>query len=513
MRLGDILSGKTETIGRKTTLIFIIKMILTISSFIGFFFVARFMGPEVIGIIGFALGIVGLFLQSDFGFGMAHNKRVSEGKDIGECLGTYIAIKSILISTAVAVLLLLIFFWERILGHGYEDPIQRDVVLMILAYYILFSLSKISTETFGGLRQSAKQQTPEFLGTFARMPIMIIVAMTAMGVVVLALSYVVTGAIMVFSAFYMLRKYEIKRPSKALMRSYVRFAAPVAIVGIFTVISLNIDKIVIQYFWNSTEVGYFYGMQRLIFVMIMISSSLGPIFFPSISHYHKKKAKKTIRYLVHRAEKLLSMVVTPLAMFFIVLAGPIIHILLSDEFLPGEETLILLAVYCLITTLSQPHSYLLLGCGRPEIAARIGITIAITNIALLLILVPRSFFGIGLYGLGSTGAALATMSSVFLGWLVAKYYTRKLFGVRSSRKIYRHLAAGALMGLALYGLHSYIWEITRWYDLLLVFGVGMGIYLALLFLMNEFRRKELDYFLDLLNPKKMTSYVGGEMRK
>ena len=41
-----------------------------------------------------------------------------------------------------------------------------------------------------------------------------------------------------------------------------------------------------------------------------------------------------------------------------------------------------------------------------------------------------------LFGLGSTGAALSTMSSALLGWLVAKYYSRKLFRVRSSRKIY-----------------------------------------------------------------------------
>lgn len=507
------MSGKIETIGRKTTLIFLVKMTLTISSFIGLFFVARFMGPEVIGIIGFALGFVGLFLQSDFGFGMAHNKRVSEGKDIGECLGTYVAIKAIMISMAVAILLLSIFFWERVLGHGYEDPIQRNVILVILAYYILYTLSKISTETFGGLRQSAKQQTPEFIGTFVRVPIMIIVAMTALGVVVLALSYVVTGAIMVFSGFYLLRKYEIRRPSRALMRSYAKFAAPVMIVSIFMVISLNIDKIAIQYFWNSTEVGYFYGMQRLTFAMIMISSALGPIFFPSISYYNKRKAKKTIKYLVQRAEKLLSMLITPMAVFFIVLASPIIHILLSDEFLPGEETLIWLSVYCLMMALMQPHSYLLLGCGRPDLAARVGITIAITNIILLFTLVPSNFLGIELYGLGSTGAALATMSSAFLGCLVAKHYSRKLFGVKSSRRIYRHWAAGAIMGLALYWLHNHVWEIARWYDLLLVSGVALGIYLALLSLMNEFRKKEFDYFLDLLNLKKMTSYVGGELKK
>ena len=157
-----------ESIGRKTTFTFIIKMSLTISSFVGFFFVARFMGPEVVGIIGFALGFVGIFMASDYGFGMAHNKRISEGRNLSECLGAYAIIKSTIISIMVALLLLSLFLWESVLGHGFEDPVQKDVILVILVYYVLFSMSDISTQTFGGLRQSAKQQTPEFIGTFAR---------------------------------------------------------------------------------------------------------------------------------------------------------------------------------------------------------------------------------------------------------------------------------------------------------------------------------------------------------
>ena len=99
------MSTKTG-IGRKSVFIFMIKLIITIVSWVGVFFVARLMGSETWGMIGFAVGLGGMFFQSDFGFGLAHNKKISEGKDVGQCLGAYIKIKLIL--TAVLILTLVI---------------------------------------------------------------------------------------------------------------------------------------------------------------------------------------------------------------------------------------------------------------------------------------------------------------------------------------------------------------------------------------------------------------------
>jgi O-antigen/teichoic acid export membrane protein len=510
--IGDI-NESMESIGRKTTLIFIIKMTLTIASFVGFFFVARFMGPEVVGMIGFALGFVGIFMASDYGFGMAHNKRISEGLSLSECLGAYTLIKSIITSIGVALLLLCLFFWEDVLGHGYEDPVQRQIILIILVYYVLFSISDISTQTFGGLRQSAKQQTPELIGTFARMPVMIFVAMATLGVVVLALSYVLTGAIMLAASLFLLRKYEIKRPSKAILKSFALFAAPIAIMSLVQSVSVNVDKVIIQYFWNSTEVGYFFGVQRLTLLMLVISGSLAPIFFSSISYYHAKKAKRTIKRLVAMAERYLSMVVTPMVVFFIVLATPIIFILLSSSFLPGAQILIWLSVYGLLVALLQPYSYFLAGCNRPALLAKIGIFMSSLNLALLLIFVPKSLFGIKLFGYGALGAAMATTISTFMGWITLKFYSRKVAGIRSSKRIVKHWVAGALMGVVLYFLTENFWTISRFYDLIIASIFALVCYLGFLALMKEFRKKELLYFIDILNLRKMAKYIGLELRE
>ena len=52
------------------------------------------MGPEALGIIGFAGGFIGAFsLLTDPGLNVTHIKRIGEGKDLAKCNGAYFMMK------------------------------------------------------------------------------------------------------------------------------------------------------------------------------------------------------------------------------------------------------------------------------------------------------------------------------------------------------------------------------------------------------------------------------------
>ena len=55
--------------------------------------------------------------------------------------------------------------------------------------------------------------------------------------------------------------------------------------------------------------------------------------------------------------------------------------------------------------------------------------------------------------------------------------------------------------------------LVRWYHLLLFAGVGLGIYLGVLFVLKEFKKQDLMFFLDMLHPKEMLNYVKAELKK
>jgi hypothetical protein len=59
---------------------------------------------------------------------------------------------------------------------------------------------------------------------------------------------------------------------------------------------------------------------------------------------------------------------------------------------------------------------------------------------------------------------------------------------------------------------NFVEFIDRWYHLLLISFLGLGIYLLILALFREFTKKELDFLLDTLNIKKMLSYIKEELK-
>jgi hypothetical protein len=54
--------------------------------------------------------------------------------------------------------------------------------------------------------------------------------------------------------------------------------------------------------------------------------------------------------------------------------------------------------------------------------------------------------------------------------------------------------------------------IARWYHLLGFALFGLGIYIGVLYLLREFTKEDLHFFLDVLNIKKMFRYIKEEMK-
>ena len=78
-----------------------------ILSYIALFFISKYMAPDSYGIIMFAMGFVGLFtIFSNLGFYHAHIKKISEGKDLGTCNGTYFIIKFFLTGFLIIITIL-----------------------------------------------------------------------------------------------------------------------------------------------------------------------------------------------------------------------------------------------------------------------------------------------------------------------------------------------------------------------------------------------------------------------
>lgn len=533
-------------IARKSFLIISTHFFIAFLAWIGVVILAKLWGnfaPSALGVIGFAMSFLSLFqIISDLGFSRAHIKRVSEGKDLGTCIGTYVSIKILLTSVMVLVIFASIYILNNVLHSGFYDATTESVIYVLIFYSIFTSLSKIAITTFTGKREIAKLQTANMFENIVHVPLSILVALSGVNVMgwaispavvwpeflqpiqrflsdhatgSLAMTYVlgILGTFLV--GLWLMRSYPIKKPSRKIAKSYSVFALPIMLSSIITVISTNIDKLTIGFFWTSLEVGYYFTVQRVLAFVTILSTSIATVLFPTISAYHAKKNYKKMIVTTRLAERYISMVMIPPIIFIIVLVVPVIKIMLDEAFVPAASVLSILAIWALIRGMTVPYLNLVSGMDKPGYLAKISVLTCTTNIVLNLLIVPKNgiLSSVGING--PTGAAFATVIAFLIPYISYRYISKKLINIPilQSHTI-RHIFAGFVMGGMIYliAYQTPLFPVIRWYILLFFATVGLLIYLAVLFILKEFKKQDMKFFLGILHPQGMFKYIKSELK-
>ena len=132
-------------IARKSFLIILSQGTSAALGIIGIMMVSKIWGssaPALMGVIWFGMAFVGTFsFITNMGFDATHVKKMSEGKDPGSCIGTFIAIKLLLASILIISVVGGIAVWKYILQKDFYDATKESVIYIFLGYYV-FQQSK-----------------------------------------------------------------------------------------------------------------------------------------------------------------------------------------------------------------------------------------------------------------------------------------------------------------------------------------------------------------------------------
>ena len=371
---------------RKIALLFGAENINAIIGWIALLFVARKMGAEAIGEFSYAMSLVGAFtFLAFFGFRMAHVKRISEGLDLGKCIGTFLSIRLFLISVMLFVFSFSYWFWTAPeikyglpLGKEFYDITTPNLLILVLLYYVVFLLTGVIKATFSGLEQSARVAIPNVIGTSIKSVLFICTALLGWGVIWLATSQLIGIVIICLISLWYFRDYPISKPDSETFNSYKAFALPVAVVSVFGVFKQYIDKIFIGIFWAATDVGLYFGVQRIALFIGTMALAIEEMLLPTVSKMHSKS--KGIQSSIYDAERYVAMVCIPIVAMTVVWSSEIIVVFISREFLPAARILQFLALAALVKVVNRPWSVALRGSDRPDLTSIINIFSSIINI-------------------------------------------------------------------------------------------------------------------------------------
>ncbi|MBN1390537.1 MAG: oligosaccharide flippase family protein [Candidatus Thermoplasmatota archaeon] len=507
------------SITRKTLLILINFLMMSVIGVISWKFVATYMPPPLggipneVGTVASAISFIGLFsFLTNLGFGASHVKKVSEGEDLGKCIGTFFTIQVISVTVLVVVVIGAILFWKYALGKGFETPRFEYTVYLLLGYYIANNLSTVGLQTFVAKIEIAKNQIVVLIGSFVQLVVTIIVVLNTDDLYVYAATFVVGAMVNLFISFGYLTRYPIKPPSWRLFKGYFAFSLPLFLVSVLATLTPNIDKIMIQLFWDSSNVAIYLGGQKFSAYLITISTGLGMILFPTFSAMKAKGMRAEIRDLIRSSERLIVMIMGPLCAIIFALSLPIVTIFGTGDYSASYLVLQPLTIWGFLKSLNAPYSNLMMGIGKPWVLAVTSI-IGVGSIVLLnLIFIPKDIqlLGITLLGMGPRGAAIATMISVVVTNLIFRLFAYRYEGVFFNTRTSRFIIASLITGGVIFTF-VHFFPVHNFFVLVAYAGAGMLLYLALLIVMRAFDKEDRAQLLNILSPSLMGRYIKDEL--
>ena len=501
---------------RKIALLFGVENINAIVGWTALLFVARNMGASALGEFSYAMSLIGGFtFLAFFGFRMAHVKRISEGLDLGKCIGTFLSIRLALISLMLAVFSIFYWYWTDYLEKEFYDIKTEGLLFVVVIYYIVYLLTGVLTSTFSGLKQSARVAIPRIIGTSIRSFLLIGTALMGWGVLWLATSELIGILIIALISLWYFRDYPISKPDKSTFDSYKSYAFPVAAASIFGIFKKHIDKIFIGVFWAATDVGLYFGVQRIALFIGTMALAIEEMLLPSVSKLHSNKSNNEIRSLVYDAEKYVAMVCIPIVVMIIVWSNEIIFVFISREFLPATRILQILVLASLVRVINRPWSVALRGSNRPDLTSSINIFSSIISVILMLILVPREIPHLGLDnlpGLGGEGAAIAVLISELILAISLRILCYSYLEMRPQISFFVQILFAIIVGLIMWQIQLNL-DIDRWYELFFFSALGGFLYISFLAAAGTFTLQDFNFFWNAMNPKAMGSYVSEELKR
>lgn len=500
---------------RKTLIIMITLLISNFFGYLSWYFVTNNISQIYVGSVGFAISFLGFAgIITDLGFSSAHIKRLSEGKDTGKCIGTYAVIRMILLILFIVIALFSIWGYRNVYPRkDFSTDFDQSVITIMIMWAILSNITAILTNTFIGKQQIAKAQIVTLISAIVQALITIIIVTSTNNVYLYALTYVAGGLVALATAVVLFRSYKIGRPSLEYAKSYVKYALPLMLVVSATPLVLSLDKVMIKYFLDNVDVSLYWNAQKFSALPESLSGSVMTVLFPAFSSLVAAGSLGEIRKMTWKAERFLSMALVPSALILMAVSDPFIRVFSDVAYAESAPVFSILMGWVIFRGLSKPYATHFGGFSKPIYALYLSAVYMPLNIILNIVFIPESILGVKLLGMGIQGAAMASLISAAVYYLVIRLLSYRLVKMGVNTRVLRHIVAAGISSCILYLFRLNVHELVRFYELAAAIAFGMLLYAGILYLFGEFGRKEIEFALDTLNPRKGVGYIVDEARK
>lgn len=495
-------------LARKVFLQFFSDNLVNLLGFISTFCIARFMGPTILGTVGYSLSLLSvLSIFSDLGYSQAHIKRVSEGGDLNGKIGTFLLVRILLaLIFSVTAILYLLFT-----GQSMSES-DKIIYISFFVFYLASNIVTLASATFQGLSKTSLNNIPIILGRLSKTVSVIIIILLSLSAYWIGVSYVIDSlVVLIISMIFLYRITKEIKPNTKYLRNYTKFALPIAGISIISYLIGNADKLIIKEFWTAKEVGLYFGIQSLMALPQSISNALMTLLFPKFSELSKGNDIESLNLHLKEALRYLSLITIPVVLILLFYNNEIPLIFFGKQFSESSGIVIVASFTVLVINLTRPYSNLLFALEKGKYILLIGFVNLLVLLISDLILIPKEILNIHLFGLKGTGAALGIFNMWFINSLLTIYLVNKYSKIIFYEFIPKIIVV-SLLSLVVLGIIKIVFPVG-------LLGIALGIvtfvllYSLLTYITGLVNKTDIKYFKDIISPIKMGKYIKEEIKE
>ena len=393
---------------------------------------ARVLGPETYGVLGFGVAIFSYFmLVVNMGVDVHGMREIAYDQSrTAEIVGTILPLRFSLATMLFCLLYLLTITMNQpervrtvvlIQGFGlFATALTIDFVYQGFQRMGVIALRQCIAAIVGVSLVVVLVSAPSNLYEAAAIPVAVGIA-TASGML----------GFFLCRGGYLELSFDLSR-----WQRYLRQSAPIAFMVLMSTVLLNTDIVFIGFMREQEEVGWYVAAAKVLTFALIAGNMLHNAFLPALAKSNDGD-KQRLAYAHEHASAVL-FIGAPICFVGIAFAAPIIDIIFGSAYAGAENALIILMLTAAAAYLVTAHGTPLFAwkCDKPY-ALTLGIGGA-TNVVLNFVLIPR-------YGI--EGAAVATFICQTCMWISLATITHRRFRFNHLKLITRVVVTVLVSGI------------------------------------------------------------------
>jgi len=429
MNIGEIkalfLNNSTtkQTIFKNTFWLSFSEVITRLLGLFLFIYVANILGATEYGKFAFALSVV-YILNIFYGLTSPQiiTKEIAQDKEKVKEMSAIFSLKIILGLASLILVIASLFF----VSH---DPVVREVIIILAIYNLLNSFM----ETIWAFFRAKQKMEYEFLMKVSQTIVFVslgfFVILNYPSIINFSYAYLFSSLaiLLVFLAIFHIKVQSLKfSVDKPVWKKILSLSWPLALVSIFSTIYNQTDSVMLGFWGQITETGWYNASYRIIGVVLVPASLIALSFYPSISKSFKDSKEKFQKLWDYFLGIMISLAI-PLVSGGMILAPKIINFVYDQSYFPSILSFRILIIMAGIVILCTAFQQMLVIVNQQRRFFWVVLAGTIINIILNSILIPK----LSLYGAGIATVITNLIILIYSIILSVKYVPAKVFNIRT----------------------------------------------------------------------------------